>query len=183
MYKFVAVILLLTIALAGCSQSPKNGASSSQAQDPNRQVKVQQTAPQKTAIRNPQAVAERLEQIASSVPNVQSANCVVFGNTAIVGINVPPDMDRSHVGTVKLAVAEALKKDPFGADAFVTADIDMSERLRKIRNRVQAGQGFSGLADEMAAIIGRIIPQIPRDVNPLYNQAPNASPQIPGKSM
>ncbi len=117
MKMFVAAILLLSAALAGCNQSPKNGASTSQAADPNQQVKAQQTAPQKKEITDPQTVAKRLEQIALSVPNVESANCVVFGNTAIVGINVPPGMDRSRVGTIKLSVAEALKKDPYGVDA------------------------------------------------------------------
>lgn len=185
MKMFVATILLLSAALAGCNQSPKSGASPSQTTDPNRQVKVQQTAPQKKEIRDPGAVAKRLEQIALSVPNVESANCVVFGNTAIVGINVPPGMDRSRVGTIKLSVAEALKKDPYGVDAFVTADMDLGERLKKIRNQLQSGRGLNGLAEEMAAIIGRIIPQMPRDVDPIRPNEPqnSSNPQIPNKSL
>lgn len=161
--------------LAGCNQITGKSAAPSPAADPNRQVQVQQTAPQKKEIRDPKAVADRLEQIATSVPNVESANCVVFGNTAVVGINVPPGMDRAKVGTIKLSVAEALRKDPYGADALVTADMDLAERLRLMRQSIQSGRPVNGFAEEMAAIIGRIVPQMPRDVNPPDSTGPGAA--------
>lgn len=166
MRKFIAIIMLLSAVLTGCTQSPKNGAAPSQTGDPNHQVQVNQTAPQKKEITDPVAVAQRLEQIAASVPNVESANCVVFGNTAVVGINVPPGLDRAKVGTIKLSVAEALQHDPYGVDALVTADMDLAERLRRIRDHAQSGRAINGFAEEMAAIIGRIVPQLPRDVVP-----------------
>ncbi|ALS21346.1 MULTISPECIES: YhcN/YlaJ family sporulation lipoprotein [Paenibacillus] len=166
MRKFVALIMLLSAVLTGCTQSPKNGAAPPQNVDPNHQVQVNQTAPQKKEITDPAGVAQRLEQIAGSVPNVESANCVVFGNTAVVGINVPQGMDRAKVGTVKLSVAEALKHDPYGVDALVTADMDLAERLRRVRDHVMNGRPINGFAEEMAAIIGRIVPQVPRDVVP-----------------
>lgn len=162
MRMFVACVLLLTV-LSGCGQSPNGGASASQT-GPNRQIQVNQTAAEKKTIDNPQEVANRLEQIALSVPNVQSANCVVFGNTAVVGVNVPPEMDRSKVGTIKLSVAEALKKDPYGVNALVTADMDLAQRLGNIRDQIRNGRPINGFAEEMAAIVGRIMPQVPRDV-------------------
>ncbi|SDC73269.1 sporulation lipoprotein, YhcN/YlaJ family [Paenibacillus sp. UNCCL117] len=181
MMKFVSIVLLLAAALSGCSSANRGAAPS--AQEGDRQVRVQQTAPQKKEIKDQRAVADRLEQIAMSVPNVESANCVVFGNTAIVGINVPPGMDRAKVGTIKLSVAEALKKDPYGVDAYVTADMDLGERVRTIRNQMQSGRGMNGLAEEMAAIIGRIIPQMPRDVDTEPNAPQQATPQQPGGSL
>ncbi|MDQ1912964.1 YhcN/YlaJ family sporulation lipoprotein [Paenibacillus sp. GD4] len=170
MRMFVAAILLLTV-LSGCNQSPRNGASPSQTGDQTGKVQVQQTAPQKKEITDPAAVSARLEQIATSIPNVESANCVIFGNTAVVGINVPPNMDRAKVGTIKLSVAEALKKDPYGVDAFVTADMDLAGRLQRVRSQMQNGRPLNGLAEEMAAIIGRIVPQLPRDVDQSPDQA------------
>jgi len=182
MMKFVSIVLLLTAAaLSGCSTANRGAAPS--AQEGDRQIRVQQTAPQKKEIKDQQAVAQRLEQIALSVPNVESANCVVFGNTAIVGINVPPGIDRAKVGTVKLSVAEALKKDPYGVDAYVTADMDLGERVRAIRTQIQSGRGINGLAEEMAAIIGRIVPQMPRDVNTKLDAPQQANPQLPNKPM
>ncbi|WP_159883900.1 YhcN/YlaJ family sporulation lipoprotein [Paenibacillus puerhi] len=182
MLKFVSVLLLLSAILSGCA-STQRGAAPSEAPNTDRQVRVRQTAPQKKEIQDQGAVAQRLEQIATSVPNVESANCVVFGNTAIVGINVPQGMDRAKVGTVKLSVAEALKKDPYGVDAYVTADMDLGERLRKVRDQLQSGRGLNGLAEEMAAIIGRIIPQMPRDVSPVPGNPQQAEPQLPNRSL
>lgn len=179
MRMFVYSIVLLSV-LVGCNQSPKNGASPSPTNDTNRQVQVQQTAPQKQEIVDSRAVSERLEQIATSIPQVESANCVVFGNTAVVGINLPPDMDRSKIGTIKLSVAEALKKDPYGVNAIVTADMDMAARLRKVRDGIANGRPVSGFTEEMAEIIGRIMPQIPRDLQPSPR---STEPQMPNQQM
>jgi YhcN/YlaJ family sporulation lipoprotein len=166
-------IVILTLAV-GCSQAPKSGAPS---QDPNQnQVKVQQIAPQKLEIKDSKAVAERLENLATSIPQVESAHCVVFGNTAVVGININKELDRAKVGTVKYSVAEALKKDPYGVNAIVTADLDLDQRLRNIRDNVQAGRPITGFAEQMADIIGRVMPQLPRDIRNTPNNAePNGT--------
>ncbi|WP_246294450.1 YhcN/YlaJ family sporulation lipoprotein [Paenibacillus planticolens] len=162
--------MVLTLAV-GCSQAPKSGAPS---QDTNqRQVKVQQIAPQKLEIKDSKAVADRLESLATSIPNVESAHCVVFGNTAVVGINLRKDLDRAKVGTVKYSVAEALKKDPYGVNAIVTADLDLDQRLRNIRDNISAGRPITGFAEQMADIMGRAMPQLPRDIrNPQDNTGP-----------
>jgi len=176
---WISCLVMLSL-VAGCNQSPKNGASPSPTNETNRQVQVKQTEPQKKEIVDSRAVSERLEQIATSIPQVESANCVVFGNTAVVGINLPPDMDRSKVGTIKLSVAEALKKDPYGVDAIVTSDMDLSARLHKIREHVREGKPISGFAEEMAEIVGRIMPQLPREVEP---SPQSTEPQMPNKNM
>ncbi|MGG1514899.1 YhcN/YlaJ family sporulation lipoprotein [Paenibacillus oryzisoli] len=160
--RLIGVYLLIATLAVGCSQAPKSGASS---QDTNqKQIKVQQIAPQKLEIKDPKAVAERLENLASSIPQVESAHCVVFGNTAVVGINIKKDLDRSKVGTVKYSVAEALKKDPYGVNAIVTADMDLDQRLRNIRDNIRAGRPVTGFAEQMADIVGRVMPQLPRDI-------------------
>jgi YhcN/YlaJ family sporulation lipoprotein len=177
----ISGILLLSL-LAGCTQSPKKGASPSPANNENQQVQVQQTAPQKKEIQDSRAVAKRLEQIATSIPQVESAKCVVFGNTAVVGINLPPEMDRSRVGTIKLSVAEALKNDPYGVDAIVTADMDLTARINKVSDHIKNGKPISGFAQEMAEIIGRAIPQMPRDVSPNPNPQ-SKEPQMPNANL
>lgn len=176
--KRICLIVPLLLLAAGCSQAPKSGAAPS----PNAnqdQIKVQQSAPQKLEIKNPQQVAERLENLAVSVPQVESAHCVVFGNTAVVGINVKKDMDRSKVGTVKYSVAEALRKDPYGVNAIVTADMDLDQRLRNIRDNISAGRPVTGFAEQMADIVGRIMPQLPRDLRDVpSNPAPSDANQV-----
>jgi YhcN/YlaJ family sporulation lipoprotein len=158
------VTLTLFAVLVGCNQVSQKGNSPSTQNPANSGIKVQQIAPPKQQIQGANAVADHLEKLAASVPNVQSAHCVVFGNTAVVGINVKPDMERSKVGTIKYSVAEALRKDPNGANAIVTADMDLNQRLRNIRDSIRAGRPITGFGEQMASIIGRIMPQLPKDI-------------------
>jgi YhcN/YlaJ family sporulation lipoprotein len=175
-------VLILTLAV-GCSQAPKSGAPSQDTN--NKQVKVQQIAPQKLEIKDSKAVAAHLENLVKGIPQVESAHCVVFGNTAVVGINIKKDLDRSRVGSVKYSVAEALKKDPYGVNAIVTADMDLDQRLRNIRDNIQAGRPIQGFAEQMADIVGRVMPQLPRDIRndpDIDNAGPNASGTNPTSS-
>lgn len=110
--------------------------------------------------------ADHLRALAERVPGVNNANCVVMGKTAVVGLNVDGNLDRAEVGTIKYTVAEALKADPAGANALVTADMDVSNRIADLGRHIQEGHPISGLASELADIVGRIIPQLPRDVAP-----------------
>jgi YhcN/YlaJ family sporulation lipoprotein len=86
-----------------------------------------------------------------------------MGNTAVVGIDVDGRMERSRVGTIKYAVAEAFRKDPYGIDAIVTADMDLTNRIREIGADIRRGRPFSGFAEELSDIMGRIVPQLPRE--------------------
>lgn len=172
------VLLLLIAVLTGCSQPPQNGNASSPSANQDK-VKIQQIAPPKLEIKDPRAVAERLEKLATSIPDVQNANCVIFGNTAVVGINVKQEMERAKVGTVKYSVAEALRKDPYGVNAIVTADMDLNQRLRDIRDNVRNGRPITGFGEQMADIIGRIIPQLPRDIKSIpKDPAPKDKQQV-----
>jgi YhcN/YlaJ family sporulation lipoprotein len=110
--------------------------------------------------------ANHLKSLAESVPGVKNANCVVMGNTAVVGLNVDGNLDRAEVGTIKYTVAEALQSDPAGANALVTADLDVTNRIADLGRHIQEGNPISGLASELADIVGRIIPQLPKDVTP-----------------
>lgn len=174
------VYLLLIAVMTGCSKSPQNGSASSPSSNQDR-VQTQQIAPPKLEIKDARAVADRLEQLATSIPDVQSAHCVVFGNTAVVGINVKQEMDRAKVGTVKYSVAEALRKDPYGVNAIVTADMDLDQRLRDIRGNVKNGKPITGFAEQMADIIGRIIPQLPRDIQSTPKDPASKDSQQVGK--
>mgnify|MGYP001263507292 CR=1 FL=1 len=157
------MILLLGVAasVTGCGNR-----SASPNHNDNGGVRAQSSTPSRIAGANSQQVAAHLEQLARGIPGVKGANCVVFGNYAIVGIDVDERMERAKVGTVKYAVAEAFRKDPYGVDALVTADMDLRQRLREIRADIQGGRPIAGIAEEMADIVGRLVPQIPRNIVP-----------------
>ncbi|WP_276355949.1 YhcN/YlaJ family sporulation lipoprotein [Cohnella caldifontis] len=166
-------ILLLSVAALGTAGCARNQAAPAPA--PPNNVGTQslgQLAPIGSA--DPGAVAAHLEQLARGIHGVNGANCVVFGKYAIVGLDVDPKMERSRVGTVKYAVAEAFRKDPYGINALVTADIDLAQRIREIRADTLRGRPAAGFAEELADIVGRLVPQIPRNV------IPPASPENTG---
>jgi YhcN/YlaJ family sporulation lipoprotein len=158
---FMAVVLLSAWSslAAGCGNQ--------QAAPPDNRLKAQNVGEAgMKAIGNPTKVSDHLEALARGIPGVQGANCVVFGKYAVVGIDVDPKMDRSEVGTLKYAVAEAFRKDPYGVNAVVTADIDMAQRIHEIRADVMKGRPIAGFAEELSDIVGRLMPQIPRNIIP-----------------
>jgi YhcN/YlaJ family sporulation lipoprotein len=160
--KYWLLIFCVISVLAGCGRNADNDVSPQANQERNIQVK--QSMPPKKDIKNHQEVAERLAKLAASVPEVNKATCVVMGNTAIVGIDVKGNLDSSHVGTVKYSVAEVLRTDPYGVNAIVTADMDLYQRIQNVAEEVRKGHPISGFANELADIVGRIMPQIPGDI-------------------
>lgn len=107
-------------------------------------------------------IADRLVEIALADPYVKSATAVVLGPYAVVGINVDGSLDNAQVTTTKFAVAEALKNDPYGARAIVTADPDITARLKEMRDKMAHGEPLTAVLDELADIVSRISPQLPR---------------------
>ncbi len=123
-----------------------------------------QTAPQPAYNESPQAKADRLVQLATRVKKVKGATAVVLGNMSVVGISIDPALDRPDVGVIKYSVAEALKHDPQGATAIVTADPGIVQRLREMSEDIRGGRPLMGITEELADIVGRIIPQMPQSV-------------------
>jgi YhcN/YlaJ family sporulation lipoprotein len=155
-----AALLSLTLAAAGLSACGNNNPQSTGQNAANSmQNRGAGSYGPKNTTSN--ARSSHLETLARGVRGVNDANCVVFGNYAIVGIDVDPTMDRSRVGTTKYAVAHALSKDRYGANALVTADLDVAQRIREIRADIGNGRPVAGFAQELADMVGRLIPEAP----------------------
>lgn len=168
---FIVAIMSL---LASCSSAQKNASPSPQNNIPRAQSTanaINRTA-NKVNMNDANAVKRHLEQLAKGIPGVKNANCVIVGNTAIVGIDVPGKMERSRVGTIKYSVAEAFRKDPYGINAIVTSDVDLNERIREVGEDMRRGRPFTGIMNELSDIVGRIVPQLPRDVRPPAETTP-----------
>jgi YhcN/YlaJ family sporulation lipoprotein len=162
LYLLLAASLLLLLTGCGTRENQDRTDAGSRTHD----VEVRQTEPAQRETANPRETADRLASLARKVPEVKAANCVVFGNIVIVGIDVDGRLDRSRVGTIKYAVAEALRQDPQGVRAVVTADPDLAARIREISEDIRRGRPVSGFANELADIVGRLMPQMPKDTAP-----------------
>ncbi|RKQ83648.1 YhcN/YlaJ family sporulation lipoprotein [Brockia lithotrophica] len=119
-------------------------------------------------------VSDRLVSLALRDPYVTRAAAVVAGDFAVVAIDVPPNLDASQVNTTKYAVAETLRRDPYGAKAVVVADPDLYGRVEELSRAIQEGRPIQAVLDELADIVARISPQ------PSQPQLPERSgPQTP----
>ncbi|MFB5759293.1 YhcN/YlaJ family sporulation lipoprotein [Paenibacillus medicaginis] len=163
MNKWIAASAVSILLLSGCGVSGDRSARNAATGQPTAKQAANHTARQLNAAApktNATVQADHLANLARRVQGVKDANCVVLGNTAIVGINVDGKLDRSRVGTIKYSVAEALDKDPHGLRTLVTADADINNRLAEMAHDIRSGSPVQGFGNELADIMGRIIPQI-----------------------
>lgn len=167
MRHMIMTVVCVCSLLVGCqpaNKPPANEAAPPPDLNQNRPETVKQTAPNQRERMSAQEKADHLAALATDVPNVEGATAVVAGRYAVVGIDVDRTLDRSRVGTLKYSVAQALKEDPHGANALVTADTDMVQRLREMNEDMREGRPIRGIAEELADIAGRIMPQPSREV-------------------
>jgi YhcN/YlaJ family sporulation lipoprotein len=158
--RILSVICLVIGLVVGCSPqntAPKQVSPNPQKISYNSQVKKPIPVPQYN--KSGYSVSNRLEKIANRMPHVRKSTAISLGKYSVVGLDLDPKLDRGRVGTVKYSVAEALHKDPVGARALVTADVDLVQRLRNVRSDITKGRPISGIMKELAAITERIAPQ------------------------
>ncbi len=164
--RIIILILLALITTIGCQA--RNTPPGNEAAPPDGKIekteRVPQTARNPKRDKDPTEVAFRLAKLANRIPQVNDAIVIVFGDYAIVGIDIDATLDRSRAGTIKYTVAEALKDDPMGAKALVTSDPDIMQRLRDMNEDIKLGHPIKGFAEELSDIMARIMPQAPKAV-------------------
>ncbi len=153
----------MLLFISGCQQNNDNEeplANEDQEQS-DRIIQVRDSDPVEQRELTNGEIADHLANVASEVPEVNDAASVVAGPYTVVGIDVDGELDRSRVGTVKYSVQEALYHDPYGKTAVVVADADVTERIRGMADKLRQGHPVRGVVDEIAAIVGRYMPEFP----------------------
>ncbi|MCI0764915.1 YhcN/YlaJ family sporulation lipoprotein [Bacillus sp. TL12] len=159
--KLLIYMLMICFAITGCSVGKQDNA---QEKSEQKNISMRNVNYRTDQNRPNEKVADHLASLAASIPGVRDATAVVVGKYAVVGIDVKAKLDRSRVESIKYAVAESLKHDPNGANAVVVADVDTYERLKQMGNQIRHGKAGEGILDELAAIVGRVMPQVPNDM-------------------
>lgn len=158
----IGFLVFCSLVLLGCQQDENAKLGQDEQAQNNRYQQVKQSSPQ---LENEQLsnteIANHLTDVASSVPDVNQASAIVAGPYTVVAINVDEDIDRARVGTIKYAVSEALYHDPYGKTAVVIADADLTARLRGMGDKINQGYPVMGVVEELAAIVGRYMPEFP----------------------
>lgn len=146
---------ILTISLAACNQNnlPNNEVGNESTNDQNRtEIDVEQSSYEQNNQYSNNEIATHLANIAADVPDVNDAVAIIAGPYAVVGIDINEETDREQVGTIKYAVSEALRNDPYGKTAVVIADADMMQRLREMNMKMRQGHPVQGITEELAEI-------------------------------
>ena len=152
-------VFIIMFSITGC------GVNDNQAtQDNNDKIQVKNTTDGNVDRKTGQEIAQHLVDLTTSVPDVNDATAVVLGNYAVVGLDVNAKLERDRVESIKYSVSEAMKDDPYGANAVVVADPDVVERLRQMGKEIQDGRPVLGILDELAQIVGRLMPDVPSEI-------------------
>lgn len=161
---FLTLFMIQAIILLGACQRQEKREALDKQDGRQHVVRVSDSTKKKTnQARSSTDVAQDLVKVTEHVADVNDATAIVIGRYAVVGIDVKDDLDRSKVENIKYSVAKALKNDPEGANAVVVADPDTVSRLKEMGKEIQAGHPVSGIMDELAAIVGRVMPEMPRN--------------------
>ncbi|GEL76019.1 YhcN/YlaJ family sporulation lipoprotein [Tenuibacillus multivorans] len=158
-YKSLNIMMFIILFSAGCMS--QQGGNNTIDNDSEELQQLSDSELEQSDNHSNQEAAQRLADIASSVPDVNDANVLVFGSYTIIGLDVNEDLDRSRVGSVKYSVSEAVKHDPYGRYALVVADGDIMTRIQKMNTMIRQGEPTDAVIDEISNVVGRYLPETP----------------------
>lgn len=91
--------------------------------------------------------------------NIESASCVVTGDTALVGLQFEEQYKGKVTDAIKKSVEKRVKKiEPSIKNVAVTADPDLLSRIKTMAKDIEGGKPLSGFTKEIDEIIRRINP-------------------------
>lgn len=158
LFRSIGLLIISLFLISGCQQNQSMQNNGNQ-NDQDEIIGVGNKQENRNMDTND--IADHLADVASRVPNVNNATALIAGPYAVVGIDVDEHLDRSKVGTIKYSVSEALYHDPYGKTAVVVADADLNERIKNMNKQIRQGYPVQGIVDELAAIVGRNMPEFP----------------------
>ncbi len=109
---------------------------------------------------NVQDRAERLADAAAQQKEIESASCLITGDTAMVGVQFNKQYKGELTDTIKKQVDRKVREaDQRIKRVVVTADPDLVSRIEEIFRDIGNGKPISGFADEINEMINRINPR------------------------
>lgn len=108
--------------------------------------------------------AEKLASEATKVKGVRKAAIVISENMAYVGIDLKPNIENKATEAVKEAVADRVENaDKQITRVYVTSDVGLVTRIRRMADDIAEGKPVSGFANELREIGQRISPDSSRE--------------------
>jgi len=107
-------------------------------------------------------LVNRARTIAQKVANlneVDRASCLITGNTAIVAVDMKNNIRGQMTTELKQKIETKVKNtDNRIKNVAITADPDLSTRVRTMATDMENGKPITGFADEIKEILRRITP-------------------------
>lgn len=140
-----------------------NKAQVSELRTPQKEVRAPKIRGQKNTKperMNMNQVADYMADTVNRVPGVERSAVLLTGRTALIGVDLGKDIGGSKIDTIKYSVKEAAENTGSGYRAVVTADVDTVTRVRELIAGMRAGKPVDSIADEIADIVSRLIPEM-----------------------
>jgi len=104
--------------------------------------------------------AQAVADAAAKQKEVQSAACIITGNTAMVGLQFNDQYKGRLTDSIKKQVEKKVKDaDNRISRVVVTADPDLVSRIEEIFKEIGNGRPISGFTKELNEMINRINPK------------------------
>lgn len=103
--------------------------------------------------------AKRIADAIAKERNIDSASCVITGDTALIGVQFEKQYKGELTDAIKKSVEKRVKDiEPDIDNVVVTADPDLLSRIKTIASDIENGKPLSGFTKEIEEIIRRINP-------------------------
>lgn len=113
------------------------------------------TAVDSTLIARAQTIAKKV----ADLNEVDRASVVITGNTALLGVDVKENIQGKMTTDLKRKIEARVKNtDARIKNVAITADPDLSTRIKTMVSDIEAGRPISGFANEIQEILRRITP-------------------------
>ena len=171
---FVCLFLILTLA-AACTQmrTPRQDQQQGRQTDENvprttRQIiprtpvtpSAPDGTPTKTDNRQYTERARRIANKVADIDDIESAACVITGNTAMIGVQFNEQYKGKMTDAIKKKIDQVVKQADTRIDRVaVTTDPDVVSRIRDIFRDIGQGKPVSGFAKEINELLNRIQPK------------------------
>ncbi len=166
----VGLMILTLMVVAGCTPkteeqppNPDPQQNTQDAEDADNQKEGGETA-QDNAVGTSERMedmAENAVDAATDVEGVEAANVVVLGNTALIGVGLDKDIAEEKIDDIKSEIDQAVKeRDQRIKNTSITADPDLTTRIKKVTTGISEGRPISESWDELTDIFKRMTPAV-----------------------
>lgn len=104
--------------------------------------------------------AENIADMVAEEDRIESATCVITGNTALIGVQFDDQYKGKLTDNIKKRIDRKVKReDDRITRVVVTADPDLVSRIEDMFEEIGKGRPISGFAEELSEMINRIQPR------------------------